>query len=106
LRLLTLALDEKSPPDDGRMAFVLSAFLAHTRVRNLSLSQLTALTKLTLGQSKSIRFHSVSHHLQTSLAMGPQDKVLIVLDDIDGTAGDAVLFNRADVLLRRVSKGY
>jgi tetratricopeptide (TPR) repeat protein len=85
LRLLTLALDEKAPPDDGRMAFVLSAFLAHSRARNLSLTQLTALTELTLGQSKSIRFHSVDHHLQTSFTMGPQDKVLIVLDDIDGT---------------------
>jgi tetratricopeptide (TPR) repeat protein len=85
LRLLTLALDEKAPPDDGRMAFVLSAFLAHSRARNLSLTQLTALTELTLGQSKSISFHSVAHHLQTSFTIGAQDKVLIVLDDIDGT---------------------
>ncbi|WP_159008527.1 DUF4062 domain-containing protein [Bradyrhizobium sp. S69] len=85
LRLLTLALDEKSPPDDGRMAFLLSAFLAHTRARNLSLTQLAALTELTLGKSKSIGFHSVDNHLQTTLTLGPENKILVVLDDIDGT---------------------
>lgn len=85
MRLLTLALDDKAPPDDGRMAFLLSAFLAHTRARQLSLTQLTALTGLTLSKSKAIHFHSVANHLQTSLAIGPDDKILLVLDDIDGT---------------------
>ncbi|MDN5005543.1 DUF4062 domain-containing protein [Bradyrhizobium sp. GCM10027634] len=85
LRLLTLALDDKAPPDDGRMAFLLSAFLAHTRTRQLSLTQLTALAGLTLGRSKAIHFHAVANHLQTSLTIGPDDKILIVLDDIDAT---------------------
>ncbi len=85
LRLLKLALEGKSLQDDGRLAFVLSNFLAHTRKRDLSVVQLTALTDLTLGQSKSIHFHAVGQHLQTSFNMGPENKVLIVLDDIDGT---------------------
>ncbi|MEH2480560.1 tetratricopeptide (TPR) repeat protein [Nitrobacteraceae bacterium AZCC 2146] len=85
MRLLTIALEDKAPPDDGRLAFLLSAFLAHTRARRLSLTQLTALTDLTLGKSKAIHFHSVANHLQTSLTIGPDDKILIVFDDIDGT---------------------
>jgi tetratricopeptide (TPR) repeat protein len=85
MRLLTLALDDKAPPDDGRMGFLLSAFLAHTRARHLSLTQLTALTELTLGKSKAITFHAVDRHLQTSLALGPDDSILLVLDDFDGT---------------------
>ena len=46
--------------------------------------QLTAFTDLTLGQSKSIRFHTVGQHLQTAFNLGPENKVLIVIDDIDG----------------------
>jgi hypothetical protein len=85
LRLLTVALEGRNPPDDGRMSFVLSAFLAHTRQRALSITQLTAMTELTIGQSKSVHFHSVDGRLQTSLKIGPEDKILIVLDDIDST---------------------
>lgn len=85
LRLLALALEDRKPPDDGRMSFVLSAFLAHTRQRNLSVTQLTAMTELTVGQSKAVHFHSVNEHLQTSLKIGPDNNVLIVLDDLDGT---------------------
>lgn len=85
LRLLKLALEGKSLPDDGRLAFLLSNFLAHTRKRDLSVIQLAALTDLTLGQSKSVHFRDVGQHLQTAFNMGPDDKILIVLDDIDGT---------------------
>lgn len=85
LRLLTLALEQRIPPDDGRMSFVLSAFLAHTRKRSLSLTQLTALMNLTLGHSEVVRFHAIEDYLQTSLNLGPDDKILVVLNDIDGT---------------------
>lgn len=85
LRILTLALGSKSPPDDGRMAFVLSAFLAHTRQRNLSVTQLTALTGLTLGKSKAIHFHSAGMELQTTFNIGPDDRILMVLTDLDNT---------------------
>ena len=50
--LLFLVLEGRAPPDDGRMSFVLSVFLAHTRQRTLSVTQLTALTELLIGQSK------------------------------------------------------
>jgi tetratricopeptide (TPR) repeat protein len=85
LRLLTLALEQRTPPDDGRMSFVLSAFLAHTRKRSLSLTQLTALMELTLGKSEAVHFHSVEDYLQTSFKLGPEDKMLVVLNDIDSS---------------------
>jgi len=85
LRVLTLALDKCTPPDDGRLSFVLSAFLAHTRQRNLSITQLTALTELTFGQSNAVHFRSVEESVQTTLKVGPGEKILIVLNDIDST---------------------
>ncbi len=83
LRLMTLALENRTLPDDGRIAFVLSAFLAHARHRNMSLSQLTALMDITLGQSRAVRFHSVEDSLQASFHLGLGDRVLVVLNDID-----------------------
>lgn len=85
LRILTLALENRNPPDDGRMAFVLSAFLAHTHQRNLSVIQLTALTDLTLGRAEAIHFHSVDGELQTTFNIGPDNNVLMVVNDLDNT---------------------
>lgn len=85
LRLLTLAIEQRTPPDDGRMSFVLSAFLAHTRKRSLSLTQLTALMELTLGRSEAVHFHAVEDCLQTSLKLGPDDRILVVLNDMDSS---------------------
>jgi hypothetical protein len=73
------------------MSFVLSAFLAHTRQRTLSVTQLTALTELTIGQSKTVNFRSAKGCLQTTLKLGPADKVLVVLDDIDSTPASRFL---------------
>jgi hypothetical protein len=85
LRVLTLALEKRALPDDGRMSFVLSAFLAHTRQRNLSITQLTALTELAFGRSAAVHFRSVEDSVQTTLKVGPGDKILIVLNDIDSS---------------------
>ena len=84
LRVLSLALDGIQPLDDGRMSFALSAFLAHTRHRQLTPVQLSALTDRTIGHSERIHFHSLNTgELQTSIKLGPDDKVLLVLDDLD-----------------------
>jgi tetratricopeptide (TPR) repeat protein len=84
LRLLSLALEGVKSPDDGRMSFALSAFLAHTRQRHLSLTQLSALTGLTIGNSKKVNFHSSANgELQASVKLGQEDKVLLVFDDLD-----------------------
>lgn len=85
LRIMTLVLENRKPPDDGRMSFVLSAFLAHTRQRNLSIMQLTALTDMTLARSTAVHFHSVMGSLQTSFNMGPDGEMLVVLNDLDNT---------------------
>lgn len=86
LRTLKLALENKRPPDDGRMAFVLSAFLAHTRKRNLSVIQLTALMDLTLGHAEAIHFRSIDGQLQTNFNIGPDNDILMVVDDLDNTS--------------------
>jgi tetratricopeptide (TPR) repeat protein len=87
LRLLSLALDGIRPLDDGRLSFALSAFLAHARQRQLSPTQLSAVTDVTLGHSEKIHFHSLSTgELQTSLSLGRNDKLLLVLDDVDSNS--------------------
>jgi len=87
LRLLSLALEGIRPTDDGRMSFVLSAFLAHTRQRRLSMAQLSALTDLTIGSSEKVRFHSsTGGELQASVKLGLEDKVLLVFDDLDSNS--------------------
>jgi tetratricopeptide (TPR) repeat protein len=87
LRLLSLARESINPPDDGRMSFALSAFLAHTRQRRLSMTQLSALTDLTIGNSEKVRFHSsTGGELQASVKLGQTDKVLLVFDDLDSNS--------------------
>jgi tetratricopeptide (TPR) repeat protein len=84
LRLFSLAVGERKIPDDGRGAFVLSAFLAHTRERQLSLTQLSALTDQTLGASDNVHFHTASgRELQITLKLGKDDGVLLVIDDLE-----------------------
>jgi tetratricopeptide (TPR) repeat protein len=85
IRLLSLALKGGALPDDGRGTFALSAFLAHTRRRDLSATQMAAIADLTLSGSDHIRFNAVGGHLQISLNIGRDDKVLFILDDLDAT---------------------
>ena len=87
LRLLSLALEDDRSPDDGRMSFALSTFFAHTRQRQLSITQLSALTDLTIGSSEKVRFHSsTTGELQASVKLGREDKVLLIFDDFDANS--------------------
>ncbi len=85
-RLLGLAIKRQSFPDDERGPFILSAFLAHSRQRELSNTQLVALADQSIGRSRHAQFRQTpSGHLQISLHLGSENHVLLVLDDVEGT---------------------
>lgn len=99
--MLTLALRDPDITADGRAALILSAFLAHSRQRQLSLSQLNALADLTLGRHKELSFRSPeSGQLQISFALGADERILIILNDIDASPGTRfVIFALASFLI-------
>ena len=66
-------------------ALTLQPFLAHTRHREISSMQMTALADVALGHINGIYFHQVDGHLQINLRIGPGDKVLLVFDTLDLT---------------------
>lgn len=87
LRLLQLGLDTRPEIKcDGRLALVFAACLAHLRNRNLSRIQLDALAALTLGKAKNLFFQPSSEgNLQVSFNIGIDEKILVVMSDVDAT---------------------
>ncbi len=85
IQTLTLAkANAKDLPDD-RLPLTLQPFFAHTRHREISSMQMTALADVALGHTNGIYFHQVDGHLQINLRIGPGDKVLLVFDALDLT---------------------